>query len=698
MKKNLLIISAILISSTFLFACFFNETDKEKVVMSLTYNLIKSNHYETVVFDDELSFKIFDKYLENLDYTKRYLLQSDVKKLTKNNDKIDDQIRKEELTFFDLSYEMISKRQMEVKEYPAKILANPFDYSVDEDLSLDYDNIDYPKNDTERFENWRKILKLEVIQEIDNQLTKQDNAKEKADTNFEFKDYEQIEKEARETVLKNYDDYFDRVSKLRKEDYFSIFINAITLSIDPHSEYYAPKSKEDFDIQMSGELEGIGATLTQKFGEIKVANVVIGGAAWKEGELEEGDIIFKVAQEGEEAVNVSNMRLDDAVRLIRGKKGTIVILTVKKIDGTIKEISITRDKIILEETYVRSLIITDENTNSKVGYIHLPSFYIDFQKYNGRRCSKDFKDELLKLKKENVEGIIIDLRDNGGGSLSEVVDIAGFFIDKGPIVQVRNRNGRSNQLNDDDASIIFDGNVVVMTNQFSASASEIFAAAMQDYNRAIIFGTPQTLGKGTVQQIMDLDKANRVSPDLKPLGALKLTIQKFYRINGGSTQIEGVKSDISYTTTYTYLEINEESFDNALQWDEIPALSYDKWVPKYNLSQVKESSSQRMKNDTAFIFTENYAMFLKQEDDQENISLNLDNYRERTKIRRDKRKEYNKATNKQIPVVFEYLKDDVKEMESDTLVKYRYDNWSKKLKKDFELNEAYNIVLDMNKF
>ena len=696
MKKKLLILATILISTSLLFACFFNEGDKEKVVMNLTYSLLKTNHYEKVVFDDDLSNKIFDKYMENLDYSKRFFLQSDIKKLTKNRDKIDDQIRKEELTFFEVSYETLIKRQAEIKDYPEKILANSFDFDVDDKISIEPEEIEFSKNNAERYKYWEKLLKFEVLQEIDSKLLKQEKEKEKGNTEFEYKDFDQIEKEARETVLKNYKDYFDRISKLTKEDYFSIFINAITLSVDPHSSYFAPKSKEDFDIQMSGELEGIGATLTQKFGEVKVASIVVGGAAWKQGELEEGDMILKVAQEGDtEAVSISNMRLDDAVRLIRGKKGTIVTLTVKKIDETTKEIQIERDKIILEDTYVRTIILTDSVTNSRIAYLHLPSFYIDFQKQNGRRCSNDFKAELMKLKDENVDGIIIDLRDNGGGSLSEVVNIAGFFIPKGPVVQVRDRNGKVSHLDDKDASVLFDGNVLVMTNQFSASASEIFAAALQDYNRAVIFGTPQTLGKGTVQQMFNLDRATRVSSDLKPLGALKLTIQKFYRINGGSTQIEGVKSDISFTTSYSYLGIDEESFDNALEWDKIPALKYDLWTSTYNMDSLKNWSNNRMKTDSAFIVTDQYAKYLKEDDDKNDISLNLEQYRKNIKTRRDKRKQFNKASKKLIPIKFTYLKDDKEQMKVDTLIKYRYDNWAKKLKKDYELNEAFNIMVDM---
>jgi len=696
MKKTTIIFAAIIFGASLLLSCFFSNDEKEQVVMGLTYNLMSSMHYNTINFDDSFSAKIFDKYIENIDYSKKYLLKSDIKKFEKYRNKLDDQIKQTSLEFFDLTYETLKLRQNEAKEYYTKILSTPFDLTTDEEIDLNPDDYEFASSEKELYEYWRKSLKLEVIQEIDNELSEIENKKAKGEE-VEEKSIEQLEAEARENIKKNYDDYFDRLSKLVREDFFSVYVNALVLSSDPHSQYFAPKSKEDFDIQMSGELEGIGATLTQKFGEIKVTELMVGGAAWKQGELEEGDVILKVGQEGAEPVNVTSMRLDDAVRLIRGKKGTNVYLTVKKIDGTIKEIKIERDKIIIEETYTRSLILSDDN-GKKVAYINLPSFYVDYYSQGGRKCSEDFKKELLKLKDENVEGIIIDLRNNGGGSLPEVVKIAGFFIKKGPIVQVRDRNGKVEHLDDNDASILYDGNVLVMTNQFSASASEIFAAALQDYNRALIFGTPQTLGKGTVQQVLDLDRAPRVSPDIKPLGALKLTIQKFYRINGGSTQLKGVASDISYISTYTYLDMKEEAYDNVLPWDKIEKLDYTTWTPKYNMDSLKFWSTNRMKADSAFIITENYAEFLKEDNDNYTYSLNLDKFRKENQVKKDSRQQFNKFTKRKINIDLNYLQDDKALMQSDTLMKFRYDDWSKKLKTDYQMQEAFNIVVDMSAF
>ncbi len=698
LNKKLLIVIGVVLSASLLLSCMFNEDDKEQVVLQLTYSFIKTMHYEHIIFDDDFSVKIYDKYMDNLDYSKRFLLSSDIKKFEKYKLKLDDEIKQSDLSFFDLTYQTIVKRQTETRTIVEDLLSKPFDLTVDEDINLDVDKINYAENKKAVIDYWRKSLKLEVLQEIDTKLEQQKKKIADSDTAVVEKTVEELEAEARATIKKNYDDYFDRLSKLRKEDYFSLYINAIALSCDPHTSYFAPKSKEDFDIQMSGELEGIGATLSQKFGEVKVSSIVVGGAAWKEGELEEGDVILKVAQEGEtDPVSISNMRLDDAVRLIRGKKGTNVYLTIRKIDGSIKVIKIVRDKIILEETYIRSVILTD-SLGKRIAYINMPSFYIDFQHQNGRKCSDDFKKELVKLKKDKVDGIIIDLRNNGGGSLQEVVKIAGFFIKKGPIVQVKDRNGRIQQLEDTDASILYGGDVVVMTNQFSASASEIFAAALQDYNRALIFGTPKTLGKGSVQQMLDMDRAPRIPADLKPLGAFKLTIQKFYRINGGSTQLKGVSSDIPFIGIYSYLDMGEDSFDNAMPWDKIPALRYTKWIPKYNLDSLKKWSEDRMKSDSAFIATIEYAKYLKEQDTDKIYHLTLAAYNLDKTTRKAHRKQFNKFTKKDIMLNINYLSDDVAEMQVDTLMEYRYDAWSKKLKKDYQLKEAFNIVSDMNKF
>ncbi len=695
MKRNTSIFGIILLLLTF--SVELAKLERDNHLVHVVYEILKGNHFEKIVFDDSRSEYIFDRYVKNIDYSKRFLLASDYRKFQKHKTKLDDEIRNSELDFFEMSYKILMKRQKEVKDYPDKILAHKMNFNSKEELIIDPDLMKYPRNRTERFKYWEKIITYDVLKEINIILSKQEEAIKKNDTTVQIKSFEEIEKEARAIVKKNYNDYFDRLSKLRRGDYFAQYIEAIVQSCDYHTNYFPPKQKTNLKMQLSGELEGIGAVLSQQFGEIKVREIMIGGAAWKQGDLKEGDIIQKVAQKGKEPVNITDMRLDDAVSLIRGKKGSKVTLTVKKVDGTIEDITIVRDKLIIEESYIRTIILHDSLTNNRVGYLYLPSFYADFsESRNGRNCAEDFKKELVKLRNENIDGLIIDLRNNGGGSLGEVVKITGYFIEKGPIVQVRDRMGRIYQYQDKDASIIYDDNVLVMTNQFSASASEILSAALQDYNRAVIYGTKQTMGKGSVQRVVDLD--NFARRNLRPLGLLKLTIQKFYRINGGSTQIEGVKADIVHPTIFAELDYYERNQDNALKWDEIPKMKYDLWHPKYSLDSLRKWSYARMNSDSAFIETTTYAKQMKSENDNmKSVPLNLEAYKKLLKEKQENRKHYNTTIGKKVPIKFSYLTEDLKVMEADTLLKYRYDNWTKRIKTDFELNEAYNIVRDMKK-
>lgn len=676
-------------------SCYLLNNNRQEVILGLSYNTLKNYHYNEIDFNDTYSKHIFGLYMENLDDLHRFFLNSDFKKLSKFSDKIDDEIRQSDLTFFKTSYSLLIQRENEAKAFYPDILSKPFDFNVKEEIVIGKDDEIYRTSAKELYAYWQKLLKLEVLQIVESDMRQQEEKQKKSDT-VKVKTFEQLEADARQKVLKSYNDYFDRLSKLTEDDYFNIFINSIVSAADPHTEYFPPKGKEDFDIYMSGELEGIGATLSQSYGEVKIVDIVPGGAAWKEGELENGDVILKVAQEGQDPVSIASMRLDDAVRLIRGKKGTVVILTIRKIDGSIKDIKITRDKVILEEAYIKTVILKDSN-GDKVAYLDLPSFYIDFQHYDGRSCSEDFKKELLKLRSENVKSIIIDLRNNGGGSLSEVVKIAGFFIEKGPIVQVRDRYNKSKELDDEDASVLFNGNVLVLTNYGSASASEIFAAALQDYNRAVIFGNKQSFGKGTVQEMLDLDKTIAGNKDIKPLGALKLTIQKFYRINGGSTQVKGVKSDIVYPSVYDLINVSETSLDYALPYDSIAPLKYQIWHPTYNIDSLAARSYNRLKNDSVVILSQQYAEMIAKEEKLKVIPLNYNEYKAYDDSKLTVSRKYNAYMSRLIDgVTFQYLSDDQKLMQNDTLMKNRYDGWIKRLSKDAQLKESFNIVLDMD--
>ncbi len=704
LKKNIIMkikiaIVGLLIATVLFVSSRLLVQDKKGLILNLTYQSIEAYHYEHVNFDDELSSKIINKYIESIDYSKRFLLQSDVKKLKKKNHQLTQEIKNAKTNFFEYSYKLIQQRTKEAFNLYKAVIEEPIDINKEEILISDPKKYDFAKNKQDLKERWRKLIKYEVIQSIYTEQKTIEKEIEQGDTTVKEKSLEELKEKAIKDVKRNYDDYFNRLMKLNENDYFSFFMNSLTLSLDPHTEYFAPKQKEDFDIYSSGELIGIGATLSQRYGKIKVVNIVIGGPAWKQGELEEGDVILKVKQENGPPVSIQNMRLDDAVRLIRGKKGTKVTLTVEKTDGTIKDITIVRDKIELEEMFAKTALVIDSTTGHKVAYIKLPGFYINYNERNGgRKCSEDMIKEILKINQEsNVDGIIIDLRNNGGGSLSEVIKIAGYFIDRGPIVQVRDRMGRVQVYKDNDKNIYYTGNLLIMTNQFSASASEIFSAAMQDYNRAIIFGTPQTLGKGTVQQVLNFDDLPIYSR-FKPLGALKITIQKFYRINGGSTQIKGVKADIPYYSMFSMLDYGEKAMDNALPWDKIKPAKYKKWQLPYYKDSVITASKNRIAKDSSFFYEKEYAEYLKKLNNIDTIPLKYDEFVSFISSREQKRKMFNQHIKVEIPLKIDYLNADKEQMQTDTLLKYKYQDMFKRMKKDYQLQEAFNIVEDMNKY
>jgi len=552
------------------------------------------------------------------------------------------------------------------------------------------------KNKNELEERWRKSLKYETLARLLDLSEEQEKAAEKSDTVI-IKSFAELEEEAREKILKRYDDWFHRTSMMNEDDRLNYYINALVNVYDPHTQYFPPKDKENFDIRFTGQLEGIGAQLTQKNEYIEVTRIIPGSPSWKQGELEVGDYITKVAQGKEDWVDIVDMRLDEAVLLIRGKKGTKVRLNIKKLDGTIKEITLVRDVVVLEETYAKSAIINDDKSGRKFGYIKLPSFYVDFSDPNGRNCFEDTEKEIEKLKEEEVEGIVFDLRDNGGGSLEDVVKIAGLFIEQGPIVQSRGRRNMKKTYQDKDPDIQFGGPLVVMVNAVSASASEIFAAAMQDYNRAVVVGSSSTYGKGTVQNFTELDRMVPKKPsDMKELGSLKLTIQKFYRINGGTTQLEGVVPDVVFPDYFNYMEFGEKFLDHAMPWDEITALTYNNWDLAFDKGYIEDISKERVKNDTLMILIEENGNRLENIRDNTVISLNYDSYVSSIKEREEEGKKYDRIGKDPLDIAVQVLNADLPEIEADTSKKARTDAWLADLRKDVYLVETFNILKDID--
>lgn len=668
---------------------------KEEALDQILVQGLSTFHFQPLDLDDSLSDKVFDSYLQYIDFNKKFLLQSDVDKLMKYHYTVDDDIKNGTFTFFNASIEIIDKRILEAEAYYMQILDRPFKFKCDETVELDADKRSYAKNKKELKAAWKEGLKYQALTRIVSAQNSQEEAHEKNDT-VTLKSFEVLEQEARTKLLKDNKNWFKRLKRLNRKDRLSMYLNAFTGVYDPHTSYYAPKDKANFDIGMSGKLEGIGAQLQEKDGYIKVTRIVPGSASWRQGELKEGDLILKVGQAEAEPVDITDMRLDEAVQLIRGKKGTEVRLTIKKPDASIVIIPIVRDVVIMEATFAKSVVI---KTDKRIGYIKLPSFYIDFKDpRNGRRCSRDVKNEIAKLKAANVDGIILDLRNNGGGSLSDVVDMAGLFIDKGPIVQVKPKQGTPQIMSDTDPSVFYSGPLVVMVNSNSASASEILAAAIQDYGRGVIVGTSSsTFGKGTVQRFFDLDNFLPAEYNsIKPLGQVKITTQKFYRINGGATQLKGVVPDIVLPDPYYLLDRGEREQDYPLVWDEIPAADYRKTPQGYSLADLKANSAKRVATNEFLSITKEAAKLYKERHDETLVSINLEKYKSKVE-RLEKENSILDTLDNEHFMDYEFIpvKSAEVKIEGDTLQASKTKSWYSALRKDIYLNETLSIIGEM---
>ncbi len=648
MRKKILLIMILLATSTFVAFRVYNKEDdgkKDKLLGQVINQVLKMGHYKTLNLDEKFSENMYKIYINKLDHNKRFLLKEDLELLKRQNKSLAEEIKTTNYKFFDQSIEIWKKRMLEAEEMCKKILKQPFNFKKNDSFETNPDKQNYPKNQKEKYARWHSVLKYQAMIKLNRLMKIQQAAIESKDTSHVVLSQKDLEKKARKELAEDYKDVFRRYKQINRNDWLASYLTAYTECYDPHSQYMAPKTRDNFDIGMSGKFEGIGATLTEKHGYIKVVKILPGSPSWRQGELKEEDLILKVAQGDSTPVNVVDMRLDEAVQLIRGKKGTQVKLTVKKPDNTIVVIAITRDVIVFEETFAKSAILKIDNSEKRYGYIYLPSFYIDFRHIKtGRHCADDIAKEIIKLKKEQVDGIIFDLRNNTGGSLGEVVKIAGFFIKNGPVVQVKSRLHKSRILKDKDNRVVYDGDLVVLVNSLSASASEIFAAAMQDYHRAIIVGAQKTHGKGTVQNIIDLDRMLVKNADnVKPLGSLRMTIQKFYRINGGATQIKGVTPDVILPDIYDAYNTGENTLEHALKWDEIDSAQYTLWaLPISNMDEIKRNSKERIKNNKVFRSILNNTKRVRDEKKNSILSLNIKKYREEQDKLNEEAKQFKK--------------------------------------------------------
>ncbi|WP_435623515.1 carboxy terminal-processing peptidase [Flagellimonas sp.] len=685
MKKNFtlafLVILVAVASCSFTNKSFEND-DKDKLLLDLITYVLEKGHYEPKDLNDSFSSNVFDDFIDILDPTKRYFLESDIRDFEKYRFMIDDEIRNTDITFFNIVYQRLMKRMSEAEEIYKDVLETPFDYAKQETINIDYKDQEFAANKKQLRERWRQQLKYNTLGVYDNKLSENEENLPKSE----------LEAEARKTTENTLGEFFDFINDLERKDWFVQYINTIVDEFDPHTFYFAPDDKEKFDIGMSGKFEGIGARLQKKPEGAKVVEIISGGPVWREQSLEVGDEILKVGQEGEEPIDIVGMRLDDAIKLIKGPKGSIVDLTVRRVDGTIEEVSIIRDVVMLEESYAKSATVKEEG--HKYGLINLPKFYVDFEDYTERNAATDVAKEVERLKEEGVEGIILDLRDNGGGSLKTVVDMAGLFIKDGPIVQVRSSGQRKEVHEDKDERIQWDGPLVILVNELSASASEILAAAMQDYKRAVVIGSKQTFGKGTVQNVIPLDNIVR-SNEHGNLGAIKLTTQKFYRINGGSTQLEGVKSDIVVPDRYSYIDLGERDQENPLEWDKISAADYEVWDGYIDFETTIANSKERMAQNPYIELIEENAKWLKEQQDETTVSLNYEVYKQREEESKKKSDQFKSLREYDSKLTFESLKYETELFTQDSVLREKRNRWHKSLAKDIYVEEAINVLQDL---
>ena len=694
MKK---IFITLFVSLTFIFISWkyhevkFDDPNKDKLLIELLKYVLEKGHYQSQDINDQLSLKVFNSYLEMIDPQKKYFLDSDFKEFKKYEKLIDDQWLSYDLTFFNLTHERLVQRINEVELFLPSLFKKTFEFDSDEKINVDFENLSFPKNDKERKERWRKQLKFSMLDLYDIKILDQKKLIE-SNSDYVKKSNSDLLNESLEIVYDNINDIFYLMNDLERKDWFSNYVNSFVTQYDPHTVYFKPEDKDRFDVNISGRFDGIGARLQKRDGGIEIVQIILGGPLWKDKKIEAGDEIIKVGEPGKDPVNVIGMRIDDAIKLIKGPKGTVVELTVRrKVDNEIKTFPITRDEVVLEESYAKSTLIKKDNKT--YGLITLPKFYVDFNDYKEINCASDVKKEIINLKKEGIEGLVLDLRNNGGGALQTVVDMTGLFIETGPIVQVKSIGNRKKVLYDKDPSVFWDGPLVILVNQMSASASEIMAAALQDYERAVVIGSDNTFGKGTVQNVLDLNRF--LSNSDFDLGALKITTEKFYRINGGSVQLKGVESDIVTPNTYSHIEIGEADEKNPLKWDQIDKAQFRKWDGYYNLESVINDSKLRISKNELFSLIDQNAKWFSERRKNKSYSLNYNTFKNDQKNNKLKLKKFDRIKDYNNNLNFNLLSDQSSKIKDTEEYKENRKRWHNSLKSDIYINESINVLLNL---
>jgi carboxyl-terminal processing protease len=717
--KRLLLILFLMVLSANIFAQKENSKEardprREKLIGNILKNALETYHYRGMAINDDVSQKAFVQYLKKVDPSKQFFIKADVKELEAFQFKMDDEMISGDYALLEKAILLLKKRVATAENMRKEFFKTQFDFTNNDSVQVDPEKREWAADETQWKENLRLTFKQATLNKYLSLIDEQsDNPRnktklglkkpvKKAKNEKKLTDAEMRAK-AHEVTSARFQKIFTRYAKTDREDQLDNFYNSITAVYDPHTTYMPAKKKQDFDTDITGQLEGIGAVLSEDGSYIKVVQVVPGGPAWRQKELEVDDSILSVSQGTGEPVDLIDMKVDDAVRYIRGKKGTEVRLTVKKSDGTRKIIPIVRDIVQVAASFAKSSVLQYKNTDAKIGYIQLPKFYRDFEN-STINCTDDVKKEVERLKAAKVDAIVLDLRNNGGGALEDAKLMSGLFIGKGPVVQVKDHTGKIEVLENDDAPIVYDGPLVVLVNQFSASASEILAGAMQDYNRAVIVGGDLTHGKGTVQAVLNLNQGPLLSMFGQTMGALKVTIQKFYRVTGASTQYKGIVSDIVLPDMFSYVESREKELEYSLPWDQIQPKPFSKWSKfTYNIAQLKEKSLARVKNNPRFVRLQKNLDFLNKKKKDTVVSLNLKKVQEEDAASK-KMSEELKLEDEDKNILVTSFEDSLKAHENikpADLTKWKKDfvqrkeEWIKLLRADAVLGESMNIVNDI---
>ena len=560
------------------------------LVFHNTAEMLQNIHFAPRQLDDDFSGKIFSSYLQQLDPGKRFFTKADIDQFKKYEAGLDDEMRGKEVQFYKVVNKIFQQRLKESENLVDELLKTPFGFTQPGTYNTNTDMLSWTSSTDELKARWKNYLKYQVLVQYEDLLELQE--KDSSEVTSEAG----LEQKARESVSRIQKRYIDNLQKLTsEEEAFNTYINSVINLYDPHSNYFLPVDRRGFQESMSGVYYGIGALLQEQQGKVSINELMIGGPAWKSGLVEKGDVILKVTQQGEKPVDCAGMSMSDVIRMIRGQKETFVTITFRKNDGSLKDIMLKREPLQLEETFVKSAIIED---SVRIGYISFPRFYTDFGDVNGRSCAKDMANELERLKNENVEAVIIDIRNNGGGSLGEVINMVGLFIDEGPVVQVKSPTSKPYVATVRGNKMIYDGPLIVLVNEMSASASEIFAGAIQDYQRGLIIGSASTYGKGSVQRAFGIANNPSMVSNSTDLGTINITLQKYYRITGEATQLKGITPDILLPGIYEPYKIQEKSNPSALAWDKIDAVPFKPFNNRNEFSKIIAGVKQRYNEDT----------------------------------------------------------------------------------------------------